>query len=320
MNLLALPVGNGVFPRPGGSIQGMFLDDFSLLTLGRLGTNAPAFLVPLTSGGRALYPAGMMVQIEGLSQVQAVDASTWRKSTVMVARLRGLAHARARRFVVERRSIVAQGVEELNLAQLRERGQPVISGAGWQPLGGYTEPRSTKDISITIYGGDYEGNPVAIQGQVGGLVTAEQAHTLEHAIIRVLQECGVCTTKNLAWSVKAEAEELKESIQWGLQFRLPEILGQTSSGQCGNPMTNLAHFYLGQELARFLGEGRTLPAALERARSRTFSRLARDLDLGSQPEAFTLRSLKKGMLHDDSEPLQRTLRQVLQRFPLDPWS
>jgi len=319
MNLLALPVANGVFPRPGASIQGLFLDAFSLRTLARLGAGSVAFLVPLTLGGRALYPAGLLVRIEELERAQTVDAVTWNKGELLVARLAGLAHARARRFVAERRFIVAENVEELDLDRLRAGGQPVISGAGWQPAGGYTEPRSERDITITIYGRDYSGNELKIRGQVGGLVTAEQAHTVEHAIIRVLRECGICTARNLAWAMREETRELKDSIAWGLHFKLPEVLGQTKSGYCGNPMTNLAHLYLGQELERFLHEGEALPAALERARTRTLSRLARDLDLGSQPEVLTLRSLKLGMLHDDSRLLQQTLRRVLGRFPSSPW-
>lgn len=320
MNLLALPVGNGIFPRCGGSIRGLFLDAFSLRTLVQLRRGSVAFLVPLTMGGQALYPAGMLVRIEGLEKAETMDAVTWNKGEVLVARLTGLAHARAKRFVAERRFIVAEDVEELDLNRLRSLNQPVISGAGWQPQGGYTEPRSLKDITITIYGNDFDGNQVEIRGQVGGLVTPEQAHTVEHAIIRILREYGICTPKNLAWAMKEETTELKQSLALGFAFKLPEILGQTSSGYCGNPMTNLAHFYLGQELARFLHEGEILPVALERARTRTLARLTRDLDLGSQPEVFALRGLKLGMLHDDSELLKRTLRRVLSRFPTDPWS
>lgn len=320
MNLLVLPVGNGVFPRPGGSIPGLFLDAFSLRTLGQLGVGATAFLVPLTLGGRALYPAGVLVRIEELGRAPTVDTITWNQGEVLVARLTGLGHARAQRFMAERRFIVAENVEELDLTKLRGQGEPTISGAGWQPAGGYTELRSQKDITITIYGSDYEGNQVEITGQVGGLVTPEQAHTVEHAVIRVLREYGICTPKNLAWAMKEEAEELKDSITWGLHFKLPEILGRTSSGYCGNPMTNLAHLYLSEELTHFLHEGQTLPAALERARRRTLSRLTRDLDLGGLPDLQTLRGLKLGMLHDDSQLLQRTLRRVLGRFPQDPWS
>ncbi|HHY92762.1 MAG TPA: hypothetical protein GX511_05425 [Firmicutes bacterium] len=320
MNLLVLPVGNGVFPRAGGSIRGLFLDTFSLRTLARLGPGSVALLVPITLNGRALYPAGMLVRIEELERTEAVNAVTWSKGEVLVARLAGLTHARARRFTAEKRFIVAEDVEELDLGRLRALGQPVLSGAGWRPLGGYTEPRSERDITITIYGSDFDGNKLKLQGQVGGQVTAEQAHTIEHAIIRVLREYAICTPKNLAWAMHEETQELKDSIAWGLHFKLPEVLGQTKSGYCGNPMTNLAHLYLGQELQRFLQEGEELPAALERARTRTLSRLTRDLDLGSQPEVLTLRGLKLGMLHDDSTLLQQTLRRVLNRFPTSPWA
>jgi hypothetical protein len=320
MNALALPVANGVFPRPGGTIQGLFLDEFSLRTLSCLGVEATAFLVPLTRDGQALYPAGMLVRIEDLSHGQAVNPVTWNTNEVLIAQLSGLNHAWARRFVGESGFITAESVDTLDLELLRSRGQPVISGAGWQVQGGYTEPRSKKDITVTIYGSDYQGNEVQIQGQLGGIITPEKAHTLEHSIIRALQEYGLCTIKNLAWAMRAEAAELKDSISWGLHFKLPEILGQTRSGYCGNPMTSLAHFYLGQELSHLLNEGQTLPVALERARSRTLSRLTQELDLGAEPEYLTLRGLKIGMRHDDSEVVQGTLRRVLSAFPLDPWS
>ncbi|NLG86847.1 MAG: hypothetical protein GX489_06485, partial [Firmicutes bacterium] len=235
MNVLALPVANGVLPRPGSSIQGLFLDDFSLRTLSFLGPEAIAFLVPLVQNGEMLYPAGMLVRIDDLNKAQAVNPITWNSEEVLVASLSGTVHAWARRFVVERGFIVAESVQELDLMELRNQGQPVISGAGWQPQGGYTEPRSKKDITITIYGKDYDGNYVQIKGQVGGIVTPEKAHTIEHSIIRALQEYGLCTPKNLAWAMQNETEELKNSISWGLHFKLPEILGQTRSGYCGNP-------------------------------------------------------------------------------------
>lgn len=320
MDVLALPVANGVFPRQGGTVQGLFLDEFSLRTLSCMGAEGTGFLAPLVQDGRALYPAGMLVRIEDLSKVEAVNPITWTTNEVLVASLSGISHAWARRFVAERGFIVAESVQELDLSNLRSRGKPIISGAGWQAQGGYTEPRSKKDITITIYGSDYNGNEVQIRGQVGEIVSPEKAHTLEHAIIRALRECGLCTTKNLAWAMREEAQELKNSISWGLHFKLPEILGQTRSGYCGNPMTSLAHFYLGQELSHLLQEGKILPAALERARSRTLSRLTQDLDLGAEPEYLTLRGLKIGMFHDDSEVMQDTLRRVLNAFPPDPWS
>ncbi|MGI6129803.1 MAG: hypothetical protein ACOYEO_06915 [bacterium] len=320
MNVLVLPVANGVLPRPGGSIQGLFLDEFSLRTLNAVGPKGSALLVPLIQDGQALYPAGMLVQVDDLSQAHAVNPVTWNSEDVLVAKLSGIRHAWARRFVGERGFIMAQSVQELNLKELRQRGEPVVSGAGWQPQGGYTEPRSKKDIMVTIYGKDYDGNDVKIQGQVGSLVSPEKAHTLEHSIIRALKECGLCTPKNLGWAMRTEAEELKDSISKGLHFKLPEIFGQTRSGYCGNPMTSLAHFYLGQELIHFLKEGRTLPAALERARSRTLSRLTQDLELGAEPEYLALRGLKIGMMHDDSQLMQSTLRRVLNAFPMDPWS
>ena len=119
MNVLALPVANGVLPRPGGSISGLFLDDFSLRTLSSLGAEATAFLVPLTQDGQALYPAGMLVRIDDLNRAQAVNPVTWNSEEVLVASLSGIAHAWARRFVVERGFVVAESVQELDLKELR---------------------------------------------------------------------------------------------------------------------------------------------------------------------------------------------------------
>ncbi|HKM39466.1 MAG TPA: hypothetical protein VJ036_04265 [bacterium] len=319
MKTLVLPVANGVFPRPGGMIQGLFLDRFSVQTLNCLGVEAAALLVPLAQGRKALYPAGMLVQIKDMRAGTAINPITWNTEEVLIADLSGISHARAQRFVGEGGFIVAESVEVLDLGLLRSRGEPVISGAGWQVQGGYTEPRSARDITVAVYGRDFGGKKVQIQGQVGGMVTAEKAHTLEHAIIRALGEYGLCTAKNLAWAMQVEAAELKDSISWGLHFKLPEIFGRTRSGQCGNPMTSLAHFYLGQELSQLLNEGRTLPVALERARSRTLSRLTNDLDLGAEPEYLALRGLKIGMCHDDSSIKLGTLRRVLNAFPSDPW-
>lgn len=320
MKALVLPVANGIFPQPGGTVEGIFLDEFSQRTLSRLGIGSTALLLPLAWGRRALYPAGMLVRIEDLGRGEALNPVTWTMKTILAARLSGQTHAGAGRLVVEDGFIVAETAEVLNLESLRSRGQPVISGAGWQVQGGYTEPRSEKDITVVIYGQDHQGVAVEIQGQVGGIVAHETAHTLEHSIIRALREYGLCTVKNLIWSMRAEVTELKESISWGLNFKLPEILGQTRSGYCGNPMTSLAHFYLGQELSQLLNEGRALPLALERARNRTLSRLTQTLHLGAEPEYLTLRGLKIGMCHDDSEVKPSILRRVLSAFPSDPWS
>ena len=121
---------------------------------------------------------------------------------------------------------------------------------------GYTEPRSKKDITVTIYGSDYQGNEVQIQGQLGHYYSRKSPYL--SIPLFALQEYGLCTIKNLAWAMRGGGGT-KDSISWGL-IKLPEILGQTRSGYCGNPMT-LGHFTR-QELSHLLNEGQTLPVAL----------------------------------------------------------
>ena len=172
---------------------------------------------------------------------------------------------------------------------------------------------------MTIYGSDYQGNEVQIQGQLGALSLPKKPIPWSIPLFGLYRSMACAPSRIWPGPCALRRRNSSDSIS-GLHFKLPEILGQTRSGYCGNPMTSLAHFYLGQELSHLLNEGQTLPVALERARSRTLSRLTQELDLGAEPEYLTLRGLKIGMRHDDSEVVQGTLRRVLSAFPLDPWS
>ncbi len=138
----------------------------------------------------------------------------------------GLNHAWARRFVGESGFITAESVDTLDLELLRSRGQPVISGAGWQVQGGYTEPRSKKDITVTIYGSDYQGNEVQIQGQLGGdIITPEKAHTLEHSIIRAYRSMACAPSRICLGHARGSGGTQGFDLVGGLHFKLPEIWG-----------------------------------------------------------------------------------------------
>ncbi|MCL4423937.1 MAG: hypothetical protein M1553_00455, partial [Firmicutes bacterium] len=147
----------------------------------------------------------------------------------------------------------------------------------------------------------------------------EQAHTLEHSIIRSLQQNGICTQKTLTVSMKRETDELKQSVEMAYRYQRPEFFGVTSSGSCGNPLSNLAQFHLVGELVEKLKEGASLFESLEVARRKTLSKLSGELELSTQKGLRCLQGLKKGMFHDDTVLGKDLLRRVLGRFPFSPW-
>ncbi len=188
------------------------------------------------------------------------------------------------------------------------------------PAGGFTEFRDRTDIPVTIYGTDLEtGQAVSIRANVGGLVTQEQAHTVEHGIIRALHTYGLCTARTLLDSIARETDELKQSVELGLRFALPEVLGRTATGACGNPMTNLAQFFLAREFIDNVAAGKSLPRSLHDARQRTMSHLTGDLGITMDRGLRALQGLKKGMSHDDTRLRVETGKRVIGKFPLDPW-
>ena len=197
---------------------------------------------------------------------------------------------------------------------------PVISGAGWMPSGGTTEFRDPSDIPVTIYGTDLEaGREVSIRANVGGLISQEQAHTVEHGLIRALRTYGLCTPRTLIDSMARETAELKTSMEFGIRLALPEMIGRTSTGACGNPMSNLAQFYLAQDFIENLSAGQNTAESLLNARRKAMSQLTGDLGLTMRPGLRVLQGLKKGMAHDDTPLKVETSKRVITRFPLDPW-
>lgn len=188
------------------------------------------------------------------------------------------------------------------------------------PAGGYTEFRSKTDIPVTLYGTDLEsGKEVSIKANLGGLVEQEHAHTIEHAVIRALKTYGLCTAKTLLEAMTKETAELKHSVETSIKYNLPEVLGLTASGACGNPMTSLAQFYLAQTFVSNVAAGNSLTESLTKARRATMSKLTQDLELTMQPGVRVLQGLKKGMSHDDTPLKIEICKKVIGRFPSDPW-
>jgi len=322
VELATIPVANALLPRPdGGVVRGMFVDPAMARVLKRVGEGGAVFLCPFVAGadGGGLYPVGVVARLEGLWREEVFCGPAERRAVVL-ARVRGVGRARARGFAIMERLLVATAVEPLDLDDLREGGYPTICGAGWRATSGRTDMRSVDDLVVTIHGVDLEGgDDVALQSNLGRLLEPEQAHTVEHAIIRSLQQYALCTPKTLISCIAEETDELKDSLDLGFRRRLPEVFGITNSGACGNPLTNLAQFYLAQEIVGSLADGQSLRWSVHEARRKTLSRLAADLEFTTQAGLRTLQGLKKGMMHDDTAPSPRHAAAILKRFPATPW-
>lgn len=319
--LFVLPVMNGILPYPdGGPVRGLFLDPYTSALLNVVGEEGELFLAPYSYDTGQLFPVGVVASLDEVWTEEMFLADKITRTTGLFGQLTGLGRGKAAGFYLEKGFLRARNVLPLDLRAARSKDFPVIEGAGWQAQGGFTEMRSPLDLRVTIYGNDVAtGEPVEIQANLGGLVQPEQAHTLEHSIIRSLQQYGLCTQKTLATSLKRETEELKESIELAYRYQRPEFFGVTSSGSCGNPLSNLAQFHLVEELVERLNEGSSLFESLEEARRRTLSKLASELELSTQRGLRSLQGLKKGMLHDDTVLGQNLLKRVLSRFPFSPW-
>lgn len=319
-SMILFPIMGGVLPRPGGGrIQGIFLPDQGGNWLAKLaGTRHNLLLCPWLTDEERLYPVGVTARVLALEAQPAFDEDG-RSLTVFLATLEGQEHARWRTLKGSRELVLAEGVEAVPLRQWRKT-YPVISGAGWQPTGGYTEFRGPQDLPVTVYGVDVEsGREVSLSANLGGLVEPEQAHTIEHGIIRALQQAGLCTARTLSSAMAHETAELKWSVETGIRFSLPDILGQTQGGACGNPMTYLAQAYFSEAFLAQLERGIAADEALDQARKSAMSQVLDELELTSDPRHRALEGLKKGMSHDDT-PLPLSLcKQVLQRFPFSPW-
>lgn len=317
--LIILPVANGVLPRPaGGRIQGAFVMEQGGLLLNQAGKGRDILVCPWIADSEALYPVGVVARIIDMEAQTIVDENAGEIQVLLVV-LEGRGHARWHSLRHANNLIFSTDIEHLNFYEMRKE-YPVISGAGWQPAGGFTEFRAKSDIPVTLYGTDLAtGQQVSICANLGGLVEQEQAHTIEHAIIRALRVYGLCTVRTLLDSITRETDELKQSIEYSIQFAMPEFLGRTATGACGNEMTNLAQFYLAQGFVDNLDAGKSLNESLQRARRSTMSQLSSDLGLTMRQDIRALQGLKKGMSHDDTPLKLDICKKVLSRFPYEPW-
>ncbi|SCM81862.1 hypothetical protein SPX_03700 [Sporomusa paucivorans] len=319
MNMLIMPVANGVLPRAqGGTITGMFIIENGGQLLLDVGVGKEILICPWIVEEQGLYPVGVIVRIMNIWNHAVVD-ETGVETPVLMAKLEGRGHARWHTLRTAGSYIYSDNVEQLNLKKLRQE-YPSISGAGWAPQGGYTEFRDKSDIPVTLYGNDLEtGRQVSITANLGGLVELEQAHTIEHSVIRALQTYGLCTPRTLIAAMSRETDELKKSVEFSIKHTLPEALGLTASGACGNPMTNLAQVYLAQEFVSNIEAGKSLNESLDKARRSTMSQLTDDIGLTMNQGIRVLQGLKKGMVHDDTILKLQTYKKVISRFPFEPW-
>lgn len=317
---LVFPVANGILPRPlGGRISGVFVFAQGGEALLQAGAGREVLVCPWVAEDQAVYPVGVLARIMDIGPQKVTDADGNEMSAVMAV-LEGRGHARWHSLQAAGAFVASSDIEPVDLRGMR-REYPAVSCAGWLPSGGYTEFRGAADIPVTIYGCDLEnGKKASISANLGGLVTFEQAHTLEHGIIRALRAYGLCTPRTLFDSLARETEELKLSLEMGIRFAMPEIIGRTNAGACGNPVTNLARFYLAREFVGNVAGGKSPGRSLSDARRKTMSRLTGDLGLTMERGARALQGLKKGMRHDDTQLKLETYKKIIARFPLDPWS
>ncbi|HHY45530.1 MAG TPA: hypothetical protein GX512_07465 [Firmicutes bacterium] len=316
MSIPVLPVMNGAIPRESREITGVFLDKRSRQIF-RSGRGSLVLLLPYDHFS-GLYPVGTLVSVQDLWQQPVITSPSFKVTEALFVRVSGKATVKAGGFELANGRVYAREIERLDLRRLR-KSYPVIDGAGWSPTEGNTEVRNPLDIRVTVFGVSHEGEEVSVSANLGGLVSGEIAHTIEHAIIRALQRYAMVTPKTLRECMKEETDALKASLSVGYSLKMPELFGVTDSGMCGNPLTGLAHFYLAHELKRNLESGASFARSLEEARLSTLSKVTGDLDLTTQRGARVMQGLKMGMMHDDSPQESETLKLVLSRFPLSPW-
>ncbi len=317
--MLVFPVANGVLPRPqGGRITGMFVVEQGGQMLADIGVGNDIVACPWVVDEQALYPVGVVSRIADLAENRITDAAG-ADIPVLIAVLEGREHVRWHNLKQAGRNVYTDELEELDWRFMRKE-YPVVSGAGWMPEGGYTEFRDGMDIPVTVYGKDLQtGQEVSITANLGGLVTQEQAHTIEHAMIRSLRTYCLCTPRTLADSIVQETDELKKSLDFSIRYSMPETLGLTASGACGNAMTNMAQIYLAHDFVQNLEAGKSLNDSLAKARKTTMSQLTQDLGLTMQSGLRVLQGLKKGMSHDDTRLRLEIYKKVIRRFPISPW-
>lgn len=320
MQLPVLPVVNAMLPRPqGGNMNGIVLDSYSAMVLARNGPGKSLFLCPWDGRANQPYHVGVVAYCKDL-HVQTCMNEQNRESRLLYVQLEGQERAKVQAFIKKRGIIYGDAIDYIDLKGMRAN-YPVLCGAGWRATGGFTECNSYQDIRIVIQGIVYEnGSAVEISGNIGGLASDQQAHTIEHAIIRSLNYYGLCTAKTLLRSMEEETSELKQSVEWGMKFARPELFGLTESGACGNPLTNAAQIYMTEEFSSALGEGQSVFASVEQARRKAMSRLTTELELTMQEGLRVLQGLKKGMFHDDTPLSLDKGKRILNRFPISPWA
>lgn len=321
MDLPVIPVVNGVLPRPeGGALTGIFLDPSAARTLQRLGGENACLLLPYVHDRERLYPSGVAVKAGKMWTQEVYLLEPQRKVRALFAQVQGVGRYRSSGFRLEKGILVAEDAEPLDLRELRGEGYPCIEGGGWQALEGQTLTKGYDDLPVTIHGVDYEdGSPLELEANLGGLLSPEHAHTVEHGILRCLNQYGLCSPRTLAAAVAAETAELRHSVDVGYRLRAPEVFGVTSTGACGNPMAHLAQFHLAREILKGVESGQSLLESVETGRKRALSRIAEELELTTTGGLRVMQGLKKGMWHDDSRLDSPMLVRILQRFPPSPW-
>ena len=318
MPTFLIPVVNGILPRPGGgrSIGGFLEGKTGQMPKLERGENV--FVCPLVPADGVLYRIGVVAKVIDLHR-QVFEVPGSKPISFLSMMVEGVTHARWDTLLTDHGFIMADGLEPQNFRMMRG-DYPIISGAGWIPQGGFTEFRSLGDIPVTLYGQDVERNvAVSMTGNLKGLVSLEAAHTVEHAIIRSIKTYGLCTARTLQDAMQKETEELTWSVEKSMQYALPEVLGATQAGVCGNPMTNLAQFYMFQGIAEKTDDTADADSVLKQIRRKTMSQLTEDLGLTTEPGLRALQGLKKGMKHDDSPLSLELCKKILGRFPLEPW-
>ncbi len=317
MRVPVIPVANGMVPRVGQILTGVFLDDWTKKVLIYAGTKRPVLLLPM-GPATGIYPVGAMVAASDAWTQQVMISPSFSIQEAVFARVSGKGTYRAGSFSWDNGILFANDVGPIDLRELRAT-YPLIDGSGWTPSDGSTDSRSPDDIRVSIYGRTHEGEDLVLEGNLGNLVSPEAAHTLEHAIIRSLSRYAMVTAKTLRESVTGEVLDLKASLEMGYRLKMPEFFGVTSTGMCGNPLTGLAQFYLAEGLRKQLQEGGSLARSVESARLSALSKVTGDLGLSTRQGIRVLEGLKRGMMHDDSALSDTTLKNIIKRFPLSPW-
>lgn len=318
MKVPVVPVTNGMIPRPSQELTGIFLDEPVKRAFSVAGEGGLILLLPYDAE-TGLYPVGSAVSLEDAWTQTVITAPSFALREAMFAHVSGKATVKAEGFGEEDGVLVALDAQAIDLKDLRKT-YPLIDGSGWTAQEGSTEARSRDDIRVEIYGETHEGESAVLSANLGGLVSPETAHTVEHAIIRSLTRYAMVTPRTMRDCVEAESRDLKNSLDVGYRLKMPEFFGVTATGACGNPLTGLAHFYLEDEFRKNLRRGSSLTESIENARLSTLSRVAGDLELSTERGSRVLQGLRLGMMHDDTRVPDEKIRAVLRRFPLSPWA